>query len=66
MEKNQQVFQLQALLIACYTHIVLDEVWVILLNAVVEDGDDDPFPCEALLPGTLCIQVVMVWIVLLE
>lgn len=54
------------LLIACYTHIVLDEVWVILLNAVVEDGDDDPFPCEALLPGTLCIQVVMVWIVLLE
>lgn len=62
--ENQQVFQLRALVLACNTHVVLDEVWVVLLNAIVKDGDDDAFPREALLPGAFRIQVMMVWIVL--
>ena len=39
---------------------------MVLLYAIIEDGDDDPFPREALLPGALGIQVVLVRIGLLE
>lgn len=47
-------------------HIVLDEVWVVLLDAVVQDGHHHSSSCEALLPGPLGVQVVAVRVVLLS
>lgn len=44
------------------TYIIVDEIRVIFLNAVVQNGYHYTFPCVTLSPGFFSIQVLMHWV----
>lgn len=48
------------------TYIIGLQIWVVLLNAIIQDGDHHPTASVALLPGLLHIQVSLVAVGLQE
>jgi len=49
-----------------FTHIIVDEVRMVLFNAIIQDGHYHTSSCVALSPGCFCVQVLMCWVGLEE
>ena len=44
------------------TYVVPAEVWVVFLNAVVQDGDHHTATGESLCPGLFGVQILVSWV----